>query len=268
MATFAVGDVQGCAASLWRLLDVCGFDAERDELWLAGDLVNRGPDNLGVLRFAMGLGERAKVVLGNHDIHLLARAAGARPSNRKDTLDDVLRAPDRDALLHWLTARPLLHRTGNWVMTHAGLPPTWTVTRAEGYAREVEAFLQSEPGAGDYAQLFGNEPEAFNESLTGMARLRAVVNGFTRMRFCTADGALEFSAKEGPGSPPRGMRPWFDYPRPAEDAAVQMIFGHWAALEGRTGRAGLHALDTGCVWGGCLTALQLETGQRFEVACE
>lgn len=265
VATYVIGDVQGCADPMFDLLDQCRFDPGQDRLWLAGDLVNRGPGNLRVLRVAREL--NAVVVLGNHDIHLLARAAGARKPNRKDTLDDILCAPDRDELLDWLRHRPLLHVEGNWVLSHAGVPPNWTVAEAQARAEELERFIASDPDAASFACLFGNEPSRWYDDLRGLERLRVITNYFTRMRFCGPNGELDFDAKEGRDKAPAGKRPWFDYPRPAADHEYRFLFGHWAALEGETGAPHVEALDTGCVWGNCLTAFRLEDGRRFKTSC-
>lgn len=265
LATYVIGDIQGCADPLFDLLDRCRFDAAADRLWLAGDLVNRGPDSARVLRVARQL--NAVVVLGNHDIHLLARAASARKPNRKDTLDDILTAPDCEELLDWLRQRPLIHVEGNWVLSHAGIPPNWSVAQARERALELERFLRSEPEARLFSQLFGNEPSRWYDDLAGMERLRVITNYFTRMRFCGPGGELDFDAKEGRDQAPKGMRPWFDYPRPAADRDYRFLFGHWAALQGESGVPHVEALDTGCVWGGCLTALRLEDGRRFKAGC-
>lgn len=269
MTTYAIGDLQGCHAEFVELLERIDFDPRRDRLWLAGDLVNRGPASLACLREVRALGEAAVTVLGNHDLHLLAVARGGGRLNRKDTLAAILDAPDREALLDWLQSRPLLVRQafdgqGDTVMTHAGLLPRWTQDEAAEYAAEVEARLGSERSGTFFERMYGNVPACWEASLDGIERLRAIVNVLTRMRFIDAEGCLDFSAKEGLDSAPPGFAPWFRYPR-ADD--VRLVFGHWAALEGHTEGAQVRAeaLDTGCVWGGTLTALNLSTGERIDV---
>lgn len=271
MTTYAVGDLQGCHAEFVELLDVLSFDPRRDRLWLAGDLVNRGPESLACLREAMALGEAARVVLGNHDLHLLAVARGGARLNRKDTLDGILAAPDRERLLDWLQSRPLLVAETRddspgaaTVMTHAGLLPQWSLDQARRLAGEVEEALGSE-GAGAFLErMYGNAPALWRDDLEGVDRLRAIVNVFTRMRFIDAEGRLDFAAKEGLDSAPPGFAPWFQHPR---GDALRLLFGHWAALQGATphSRVDARALDTGCVWGGSLTALNLESGKRASV---
>lgn len=250
MATYAVGDVQGCFATLERLLARVGFDPGADRLWLVGDLVNRGPRSLEVLRFARGLGDRAAVVLGNHDVHLLARAAGLARRKRFDTLDDVLAAPDRDELLGWLRARPLLHREAGHVMVHAGLLPGWTIDDAAARAREVEALL----AAGDLAPLL-DRPRATPAAVTLAA--------MTRLRVCTTDGEMEPKFKGPPEEAPAGTRPWFAVPG-RKSAGTPIVFGHWATLGLRVRPGDFYALDSGCVWGGALTALRLDDGALFQ----
>ncbi|MCE8033512.1 symmetrical bis(5'-nucleosyl)-tetraphosphatase [Billgrantia tianxiuensis] len=269
MTAYAIGDLQGCHAEFVELLERIDFDPGRDRLWLAGDLVNRGPESLACLREVQGLGDAALTVLGNHDLHLLAVARGGARLNRKDTLADILEAPDREALLDWLQSRPLLVRQtfagqGETVMAHAGLLPQWSAEEALGLAREVEMRLTSESSGAFLEQMYGNEPSCWQASLDGIDRLRAIVNVLTRMRFIDADGCLDFSAKEGLDSAPAGFAPWFRYPRGDE---LRLVFGHWAALEGcvEGARVRAEALDTGCVWGGSLTALNLTTGERIGV---
>lgn len=272
MTAYAIGDLQGCHAEFVALLEKLDFDPDRDCLWLAGDLVNRGPESLACLREVRALGDAALTVLGNHDLHLLAVARGGARLNRKDTLDDVLAAPDREALLDWLQSRPLLVRQhfpncGDTVMSHAGLLPQWTAEEAVGRAREVEARLGSEKSGAFLEQMYGNQPACWQASLDGIDRLRAIVNVLTRMRFINADGCLDFSAKEGLDSAPEGFAPWFRYPRHDD---MRLVFGHWAALEGvaEGAQVRVEALDTGCVWGGSLTALNLDTGERVSVASQ
>jgi bis(5'-nucleosyl)-tetraphosphatase (symmetrical) len=258
MATYAIGDLQGCYDEFRALLDRLDFDPARDRLWLVGDLVNRGPGSLAVLRFVRSLGDAAITVLGNHDLHLLAvAAASGRGRKRGDTLDEVLSAPDRDELLHWLQWRPLLHADPalDCTLVHAGLPPQWDVALAAACAREVEAALR---GAARefYADMYGNEPDRWSPDLTGVQRLRFTVNCLTRMRYCTADGRLLLKPKGPPAEAPPEALPWFRVPGRLS-AGTRIVFGHWSALGFHDGDDVL-ALDTGCVWGGRLTAARLD----------
>lgn len=269
MSTYAIGDLQGCHAEFVALLERLAFDPRRDRLWLAGDLVNRGPESLACLREVMALGDRASVVLGNHDLHLLAVARGGAPQKRKDTLSGILEAPDRERLLDWLQACPLLVRQksetqGETVMTHAGLLPQWSVPQAARLAGEVEAQLTGERGGAFLEAMYGNRPACWRDDLDGIDRLRVIVNTLTRMRFIDAAGCLDFDAKEGLDSAPPGFAPWFQYPRRDDP---WLIFGHWAALQGHTPgqQVRAEALDTGCVWGGTMTALDLDSGERISV---
>ncbi|UYG08505.1 symmetrical bis(5'-nucleosyl)-tetraphosphatase [Halomonas sp. M4R1S46] len=264
MSTYAIGDLQGCHAEFVALLERLAFDPRRDRLWLAGDLVNRGPGSLACLREVKALGEAAQVVLGNHDLHLLAVARGGARARRKDTLAAILEAPDREALLDWLQSRPLLVRDGDTLMSHAGLPPQWGLDQAERLAGELESALGSERSGAFLHDMYGNEPACWRDDLDGIDRLRVIVNTLTRMRFIDARGCLDFAAKEGLDSAPAGFAPWFQYPR---DDDPRLLFGHWAALQGTTpgSRVRAEALDTGCIWGGALTALDLATGERVSV---
>ena len=265
MATYAIGDVQGCFGALQRLLDKIAFEPGSDRLWLVGDLVNRGPDSLATLRFVRSLGEAAVVVLGNHDLHLLAVAEGYEKLKRGDTIHDVLEAEDRDALLEWLRYRPLMHYENGWAMVHAGLLPGWSVSRALELAAEVEAALRAARYRSFLARMYGNLPERWSEALAGQDRLRTIVNAMTRLRVCTADGAMEFAHKGKPKGMPAGYQPWFDVPeRRSRDTPV--IFGHWSAL-GLIERPNLYGLDTGCLWGRKLSALRLEDRRVFQAAC-
>lgn len=265
MATYVIGDIQGCYDAFRRLLDKAAFDPSRDRLWLTGDLVNRGPDNLSTLRFIKNLGDQAVTVLGNHDLHLLGVDAEARKPGKKDTLRDVLDAPDRDELLDWLRHQPLIHREGPYVLSHAGIPHIWSVAEAADYAAEVATRLRQPDYRAFLQQMYGNEPACWELGLRGSERLRVIVNYCTRMRFIAPDGTLDFAAKKGSDQAPPGMRPWYDYPRPEADRHTVFLFGHWAALVGRTGKPHFIALDTGCVWGGQLTLLRLEDGERVQV---
>lgn len=262
MATYAIGDLQGCHAEFAALLERLAFDPRRDRLWLVGDLVNRGPDSLACLREVKALGDAARVVLGNHDLHLLAVARGGARLKRNDTLAAILEAPDREALLDWLQAQPLLVRDASRVMMHAGLLPQWSLDQACVLAAEAQRQLTGETVGAFLEGMYGNEPALWRDDLDGIDRLRFIVNAFTRMRFIDAEGRLEFAAKEGLDSAPAGFAPWFTFPR-ADDPHI--LFGHWAALEGRTpgSRVRAEALDTGCVWGNRLTALDLDSGERI-----
>lgn len=261
MALYLIGDVQGCDAALGRLLDEAAFSPSRDRLVLLGDLVNRGPQSLAVLRRVMALGASAQALLGNHDLHLLASAQGVRPLHRGDTLDDVLAAPDRTALLDWLRWRPLaLHEQGV-LMVHAGVLPQWTVAQTLALAGEVEAVLRSDDWGAFLRQMYGNQPDRWDAALQGAERLRVIVNALTRLRFCTPQGRMEFATKTGGAdAAPPGHLPWFDVPGRRSAASV-VAFGHWSTL-GWLDRPDLISLDTGCVWGGSLSAVRLGANAR------
>ena len=261
MATYAIGDVQGCDEELQALLARLAFDPAHDRLWFVGDLVNRGPGSLAVLRFVRGLGERAVVVLGNHDLHLLCVAAGHAKKRDDDTLDELLAAPDAPQLLEWLRGRALLHVEHQYVMVHAGLLPQWGIAKAQALAREVESALRAPSHREFLANLYGSTPTAWRDDLAGWDRLRVIVNAMTRLRFCNAAGEMELRAK-GAKAPP-GYRPWFEMRAPRE---LPIICGHWSAL-GLKLADRLAALDSGCVWGGSLTALRLEDRNLFQVTC-
>lgn len=269
MAVYWVGDVQGCDAPLGRLLDQVGFSASRDQLFVLGDLVNRGPDSAGVLRRLMAMDGAAKCLLGNHDLHLLAVAVGAGRLKPMDTLDGILQAPDRAALLDWLRHQHMAIWSHEVLMVHAGVLPSWTLDKTLTLAAEVEAVLRS-PDLPDFLhQMYGNEPATWRDDLHGNDRLRVVVNALTRLRFCSADGVMEFAAKEGADAAPPGFMPWFDVPG-RQTADVTVAFGHWSTL-GWLDRTDVWALDTGCVWGGCLSALRLGSDGQHEliqVKCE
>jgi len=257
MTVYAISDVQGCQRELESLLERIAFDAARDRLWFVGDLVNRGPDSLGVLRFVRKLGTGAVTVLGNHDLHLLAVAAGAgRGLRRNDTIQDVLAARDRDELLDWLRRRPLVHHDAEvgFAMVHAGLPPQWTLAQALQMSREFAAALSAEPDA-VYAQMYGDQPDRWEESLSGSDRLRFIVNCCTRLRFCDPGGRLNFKLKVAPDAVDAPWIPWFQAPR-RRTADVRIVTGHWSALGLKT-IANVWCIDSGCVWGGRLTALEL-----------
>ncbi len=265
MATFAIGDLQGCYKEFRQLLDLIRFDRANDKLWLVGDIVNRGPDSLSVLRFVKELNDAVTMVLGNHDLHLLMVAAGCARLNRKDTLQDILSAPDRDELLHWLRHQRLLHVDGNCVMVHAGLLPSWSVAQAALLAQAVEGVLRSENFHDFCSHMYGNQPDRWNDGLEGYARLRVIINAMTRMRVCTPDGKMDFAHKGLVGEIPAGYLPWFETPNRASLEAT-IICGHWSAL-GLQIRSNLIALDTGCLWGSSLTAIRLEDRKVFQVSC-
>ncbi len=268
MSIYAVGDVQGCYRELRALLALVGFDRKKDSLWFTGDLVNRGPQSLEVLRFVASLGDSAIAVLGNHDLHLLAAAHGHRKLDKNDTLGPILEAPDREALLHWLRHRPLFHYDAalRIAILHAGLPPQWDLRLAEQLASETEGALRGDDLDGFLKNMSGDTPERWSAELAGYERLRFSVNCFTRMRYCGRDGRLDLKSKGPPGSQPQGLLPWFEVPnRRSRDFAI--VFGHWSTLQlsGPPGAAGVYPLDTGCVWGGKLTALRLEDETYYGV---
>ena len=267
MAIFAIGDVQGCFAELRHLLARIGFDPAKDQLRFTGDLVNRGPHSLETLRFIKGLGEAAVTVLGNHDLHLLAVAFGASKTKHKDTFGDILDAPDRDELLDWLRYRPLLHHADRFYLIHAGLPPQWNMGFATKCAREVEAVLQSGDCAEFFRQMYGNEPAQWSDELAGWERLRFITNAFTRTRYCDRHGRLDFKEKCRPGQQPHDLVPWFEAPNRRSQGA-EIIFGHWSTL-GFYAKNGCYGLDTGCLWGGELTALRLDGAEihRISMPC-
>jgi len=265
MATYAIGDLQGCFDSLQELLAETGFNPTRDRLWFVGDLVNRGPQSLEVLRFVKSLGEAAVCVLGNHDLHLLMVAEGRTRRHKADTLGAILDAPDREDLLAWLRQRPMMQVEGEYAMVHAGLLPSWTVAKAEQLGREVEQALRS-PGWPDLmAHMYGNLPDHWDDALAGYDRLRVIINAMTRLRVCTADGHMEFSHKGRLEDIPEGYMPWFAVPR-RRSAASTIICGHWSAL-GLLAQTNLLALDTGCLWGRRLSAVRLEDRRVYQVNC-
>jgi bis(5'-nucleosyl)-tetraphosphatase (symmetrical) len=256
MPRYAIGDLQGCNDEFRQLLKKLRFSADRDELWLTGDLVNRGPESLEALRFVRAMGANVATVLGNHDLHLLAAACGGK-TRKGDTLDEILRAPDRAALIDWLLMQPLaVHDAARGdLLVHAGLVPQWTATEAMREAQAVSAALRADP-AKFVAGMYGNEPDRWDDSLEGAARLRFAVNTLTRLRFCTADGRIDFKAKGDPDSVREPLKPWFAHPQ-RRSRQTRIIFGHWSTL-GLHRTAKLLGLDTGCVWGGALTAVDLD----------
>ncbi|MGC2049145.1 MAG: symmetrical bis(5'-nucleosyl)-tetraphosphatase [Gallionella sp.] len=265
MAIYAVGDIQGCHTELVQLLETIRFDEAADKLWLVGDLVNRGPGSLEVLRLVKSLGNSAITVLGNHDLHLLAVAEGVSELHRSDTLDDVLNAHDRDELLHWLRNQRLLHAEDGYVLVHAGLLPQWSVAQAASLAREVEEALRGKDYPEFLERMYGNVPHEWDDDLTGYKRLRVIVNAFTRMRICTEEGEMEFRFKGEVENIPAGYMAWFDVPRRASRDATAIV-GHWSAL-GLLLRKDIIALDTGCLWGGPMSAIRLEDRKLIQVAC-
>jgi bis(5'-nucleosyl)-tetraphosphatase (symmetrical) len=264
MAMYLIGDLQGCDEPLQRLLDTIAFSASRDTLYVLGDLVNRGPASDAVLRRLMGYGDAARCLLGNHDLNLLAVAAGVRKPHRKDTLAAVLQASDREAMLHWLRHQRLAmqEQLGDHtlLMVHAGVLPAWTATKTIALATEVETLLRSPDADAFFHTMYGNAPAAWHDTLTGEDRLRVIVNALTRLRFCTADGQMEFDTKDSADAAPAGYMPWFEVPgrRTANDT---LAFGHWSTL-GWLERHDVLALDSGCVWGGCLSALRVAAGAK------
>ncbi|KQW56499.1 symmetrical bis(5'-nucleosyl)-tetraphosphatase [Variovorax sp. Root411] len=274
MSLYLIGDLQGCDAPLVRLLQKIDFSPSRDTIVLLGDLVNRGPDSLAVLRRVQGYGASALSLLGNHDLHLLGVAHGARKAGRKDTLAEVLAAPDSEALLEWVRRQPMaLHMhigNGDLLMVHAGVLPQWTVSDTLALASEVESVLRG-PALGEFLMsMYGNEPAQWHDTLTGSARLRAIVNALTRLRFCTPEGVMEFEAKDSAAPAPEGYMPWFDVPG-RKTAKATVACGHWSTL-GWLSRPDLLSIDTGCVWGGCLSAVRigatLDERELIQVECE
>lgn len=264
MAVYAIGDIQGCYDPFARLLDKLRFDPVQDRLWLVGDLVNRGPQSAKVLRLARELGGSVTAVLGNHDLYLLMVAAGFTRRGKDDTLDNVLKAKDRDELLDWLVRCPLVHRESRYLVVHAGVPPAWSALEAVERGREVSDMLRSKRSQEFLLKLQGDQPRQWDPRLVGWDRLRFIVNALTRMRFCLPDGELALRAKGPPAKAPIGTLPWFKVPyRASWDHTV--VCGHWSAL-GLHRADGVIALDTGCVWGGVLTAIRLEDGALYQVS--
>ncbi len=263
MATYAIGDIQGCNHAFMALLSRLQFDAKHDKLWLTGDLINRGSGSLEVLRWCYQHQDSIKIVLGNHDLHALAVAYGLKPAHRGDTLQAIIDAPDSPDLLTWLRRQPLMLVEDDYVMVHAGLLPQWTIEKAMQLANEVECALQADSYLDFFAEMYGNLPNIWHDDLTGMDRLRVITNAMTRMRICTTNGEMDFTFKGKLQDVPVGYMPWFDLPaRGSKNAHI--ICGHWSAL-GLRQRANIIALDTGCLWGGKLTAFCLETKQITQV---
>ena len=265
METFAIGDLQGCAADLELLLEHIDQQSPNARLIFVGDLVNRGPASLRTLRMVRTLGERARTVLGNHDLHLLAIACGARARGRMDTMQEILNAPDCDDLLTWLRQQPLALLEQDHLIVHAGVLPQWTAAQVMALSDEVTAQLRGPHWQDFLRTMYGNTPLGWNDALQGEERMRCIVNGLTRLRFCTADGDMEFDTKEGPGNPPAGYLPWFDVPA-RKTSDVTVVFGHWSTL-GLIQRPRLLGIDSGCVWGGKLTAVCLKDRRLVQVQC-
>jgi bis(5'-nucleosyl)-tetraphosphatase (symmetrical) len=263
MSHYVVGDIQGCHDEFRQLLDLIDFNQARDRLWLVGDLVNRGPDSLGVLRTVKALGAAAVTVLGNHDFHLLTVAGGHRKAHRHDTLGPILDAADRDELLTWLRTRPLVVRDGDLLLVHAGLLPSWTASTANMLAREVEAVLASERHDDFLRHLYGDQPARWDDALTGYDRLRVIVNACTRLRYCSADDSMDLAEKRGPAHAPAGFAPWFAHSE-RKSAAVTVLCGHWSTVDLMLAPR-VAMLDSGCLWGGSLTALRLDDRRLFQV---
>lgn len=274
MAIYCIGDIQGCDGALGRLLDTIGFSASRDTVYLLGDLVNRGPDSAAVLRRCMQQGDAIRCLLGNHDLHLLAAAHGARKPSRRDTLASVLDAPDRSALLEWLRHQPLArsheHSGQTLLMVHAGVVPAWSTADTLVRAQEVQDVLRSSDLPAFLHAMYGNTPDHWDDDLTGTDRLRVIVNALTRIRFCSSGGVMDFESTESASAAPEGLMPWFDVPG-RRTAGTLMAFGHWSTL-GWLNRSDLLGLDTGCVWGGCLSAVRfgktLADRELLQVHCE
>jgi bis(5'-nucleosyl)-tetraphosphatase (symmetrical) len=277
VAKYLIGDLQGCNEPLQRLLRTVDFSPSRDTLYILGDLVNRGPDSLAVLRNLHGLGDAAQCLLGNHDLNLLGIRHGLRKPHRKDTVQEVLDAPDCEALLDWLRHRRMAIHAHGWLMVHAGVLPQWSTAQTMALAGEVEQALRGPDLTGFLRGMYGNTPDRWSDALTGADRLRVIVNAMTRMRFCTSDGAMEFESSGGVQTALPGYLPWFEVPG-RKTASTPVAFGHWSTLgaEAAAAKAGLLnntlPLDTGCVWGGCLTAARLGqapgTFERVTVTCE
>ena len=275
MTDYVVGDIQGCLDPLLRLLDRVNFEPATDRLLAVGDLVNRGPKSLETLRFCKGLGNSFSSVLGNHDLHLLAISHKVRPASSKDTLNSIFNASDSHELLEWLQQLPLLISLGDYTLVHAGIPPNWSIQTAANMAREVEAILQSERAADYFHSMYGNQPDSWSDELEGPERWRVITNYLTRMRFCTRSGQLELKSKIPPDQQPADQQeksqaeflPWYSHSsRLARENKI--IFGHWAALEGKYCGENLFPMDTGYIWGGAMRLMNLETGEQHHEYAE
>ena len=270
MTRYAVGDLQGCLQPLKCLLDEVTFNAKQDQLWLVGDLINRGPESLATLRFVKELGDCVRIVLGNHDLHFLAVATGTTSAGKSDTFDEILSAPDCEELVAWLMQQKLFYSdpSNDYHMVHAGIPPNWTLAQTQSYASEVEAVLQSKKAKKFFEKMYGNTPDIWREELSGYKRLRVITNYLTRMRYCTAEGQLDFANKLDTyqGEHPNAYAPWFAYPDRLT-RKNKIIFGHWAALEGNITANNVYGIDTGCVWGRNMTMMNLETQRKITCDC-
>ncbi len=263
MSIYAIGDIQGCYDELLRLLDAIQFNETNDQLWFAGDLVNRGPKSLETLRFVKSLGNSAVTVLGNHDLHLIATSLKQRKPHKKDSLSQILEAPDRDELLYWLRHRPLFHHNKQFCLLHAGLPPQWNLSQTQKMAVKVEKILRGPGYISFFKTMYGDKPDRWDKDLSNIEKARFVVNCFTRMRYCDANGKLDFHHKGPLGSQPENLMPWFKVPG-RKSADMKIIFGHWSTLGFYQGH-NCYAIDTGCLWGGELTALKL--GKKVTKIC-
>ncbi|MDO8845714.1 MAG: symmetrical bis(5'-nucleosyl)-tetraphosphatase [Methylicorpusculum sp.] len=267
MSIYAIGDIQGCYDDLMRLLDAVKFNENDDQLWFAGDLVNRGPKSLETLRFVKSLGDSAITVLGNHDLHLLAMAHSVRTERKKDSLSQILESPDRDELLDWLRHRPLFHFNEQFCLVHAGLPPQWDFDTVCDMARLVESALRHDDYPELLQQMYGNKPNSWTSQLKGNDRLRFIINCMTRMRYCDDNGRLDFEHNGPPGTQPKSLKPWFAVPN-RKSAGLTIIFGHWSSL-GYSLQNNCYCIDSGCLWGGELTALHLgDPVYRVSVHCQ
>ena len=273
MATYVAGDIQGCYDQLRRVLDKVAFTPGSDRLWCVGDMINRGPQSLQTLRFLKGLGDAVTTVLGNHDLHFLAVASGAFREAKANTLMPVMDADDCIELFDWVRSRPLAHyehlptKDGakHFLMVHAGIAPSWNFGKTIACAQEVERVLQGTDFIPFLERMYGDQPDTWRDDLVGMDRLRVITNILTRIRFCTADGRMNLKIKTGISTAPANFQPWYTFQQ--LDVDKELLFGHWATLDGHTGIANIHALDTGCVWGRCLTLMRLEDGERISVSC-
>lgn len=268
MTIYAVGDIQGCFDALECVLDKVCFNPTKDQLWCAGDLVNRGPQSLKTLRFIKSLGDSAKVVLGNHDLHLLAIAFGGHNLKPKDNLQPILEAKDSEELLFWLKDQPLMLRAEGYTMVHAGICPNWNVEQAEQLANEVHQCLSQGDYAEYFAHMYGNQPDTWQDDLTGLDRLRTITNYFTRIRYCKENGQLNLNDKKAPDAygDDFAFSPWYDFLN-TKWQQEKIIMGHWASIQGNCPTDNVYALDTGCVWGGKLTLMRLDDNQLFQCEC-
>lgn len=276
MATYAIGDVQGCFRELKKLLDLIKFSIKNDTLWFAGDIVNRGPESLETLRFIKSLGDNAITVLGNHDIHLLA-AAQTNKAHRKDTFDQIFAADDRDELLDWLRCQPLFHhdQKSGYSMVHAGIAPQWDLIKIQALAKEVEDVLAGKNYKEYLAIIYGNQPDIWSDDLQGWDRLRCITNFLTRLRFCDQKGRMDFEEKGAPGNQPDHLHPWYEI-KNRKSTDLKIIFGHWSthkladkSIAGQSNATqNVFPIDTGCLWGGELTAFRLDDQRLFQLDCK